>query len=123
MEPVDPWTESRGAPRKPFVVEIRARHGECFWAGLTENLSQGGVFIVTDEELDPGEEFEIELRLPGGEVVNTIVEVRWLRPPGAGGGLAPGAGVRFLELGAEHQALLQKTLVENIQEAIFIDLD
>jgi hypothetical protein len=58
----DRWTG------RPF---FRASHETC------ANVSRGGLFLRTCEPLDPGRRLLLELRLPGGQSVETIGRVAW----------------------------------------------
>jgi uncharacterized protein (TIGR02266 family) len=113
--------EQRQSPRVEFEVRLEAYRGDQLWAGLTENISEGGLFIATGIDMSPGEEFEVALTLPDGEVWRAAVVVRWVRPVGVG--LEPGIGVQFKDLDAAHGAKLQRLLKANIGESVFMDLD
>jgi uncharacterized protein (TIGR02266 family) len=111
----------RIAPRIRVAVEIHVRSEHRFWIGLTENLSEGGLFVATAEPLEVGDRFDVLLSLDGVEV-HAPVEVRWVRPPGRPG-LTPGVGVRLLHLpeGVLHH--LQTWVREHRDDTLFVDFD
>lgn len=91
----------------PEAVPDRRAHRRCgaelavtlhsksnFYTGLTENISEGGVFIATDEPHEVGSAIAMTVHLAdGAEPLVIIGEVRWVRQ------CAPrGLGVRFTSL-------------------------
>ena len=72
-------------------------------AAVTEDLSIGGAFLLTDAQLPTGSRVMVELTLPSSwEPVLVIGEVRWRRVD------PPGLGVAFVDTTAEaHVALGQ----------------
>jgi len=84
--------------RFPFelAVEISAKDWEDVLHLTTDNISQGGLFIRTDEPPDVGSRLQITLQLPdGGELVVDGVVVHSITFERAWEGLAAGFGVRF----------------------------
>lgn len=85
-----------------------------FFVGFADNISDGGLFVATQQLVTEGSEVELELRLPdGGEPVRARAEVRWQRhaqdlPNGA----LPGFGARFIDLPEESRARLDAFLKE-----------
>jgi len=61
------------------------------------NLSEGGVFVPTDDTLTPGRRVVVEVDLPGGETVQAIGQVVWRRAPHAArsGDRPAGMGITF----------------------------
>lgn len=103
-EPISDAPISRGGtPRREFPrysVELDLSIGgeHNFYAGLVENVSIGGVFIVTHLCRPVGERVEITIHMPEGKSVRGVGEVRWLRELSEPDNMPPGMGVRFLEL-------------------------
>ena len=79
----DPWTG------RPF---FRASQETC------ANVSRGGAFVRTGEELTPGRRLLVELKLPDGAPLEAIGRVAWTKrviggPPGED---SVGVGVEFI---------------------------
>jgi len=111
----------RIAARIPLGVEVTVRSDHAFWVGLTENLSEGGLFVATGEPLELGDKFYIQLAVAGRQIA-AEVEVRWIRPSGRPG-LPAGVGVRFLSLDTASEAHLQNWIQENRDDTLFVDFD
>jgi len=73
-------------------------------AGLTQDISQGGVFIATYQVLPLGAVVSLGLELPSGRVVVQGV-VRWRRDE-VDGDWRPGLGIQFIDLDPETVAVL-----------------
>jgi uncharacterized protein (TIGR02266 family) len=76
-------------------------------AGLTQDISEGGVFVATYQKLPLGTKVTLGLELPGGRV-EVRGEVRWARPELEGSDQRPGFGVAFTELTPEALAALRQ---------------
>ncbi len=87
--------ERRSGERVPIETEVSLESDSTFFAGLTRNLSTGGVFIATYRLLAVGCRVALRITLPDGEIY-TKGTVRWRRD--ARSGAAPGLGVAFDEL-------------------------
>lgn len=86
----------RQLPRLRFEVGIDLHSRSNFYTGTTENISEGGIFIATEERLALGTPVELAFSLPSGEEIRARGEVRWQRE--SAGHLAGGMGVGFEEL-------------------------
>jgi uncharacterized protein (TIGR02266 family) len=85
-------------------VSISSDHN--FYAGFTENLSGGGIFVATHVLKPEGSMVEFSVFLPGSDTaVKGKGEVRWVRPYHERSNVPPGMGIRFVELapGAEEE--------------------
>ena len=87
----------RKASRRSCELELEFTEDSHFYAGLTQDISQGGVFIATYRLFPVGSRLELAFELPDGTRVKTRGEVRWLRE-GAAAGTRPGMGVAFSDL-------------------------
>lgn len=79
---------ARRSKRALFDIPAEIIAGERRRAGTIENLSEGGLFVVTappktEKELFPGTEIEVRFRLPSEEKICLHCEVKWsyLTPP------------------------------------------
>jgi uncharacterized protein (TIGR02266 family) len=82
-----------------------------FYAGLSEDMSEGGVFIATHHALPIGTPVVLSFTLPDAEEpISVYGTVQWLRGPdataswgtnfGSGGeaGVQPGMGIKFHDM-------------------------
>lgn len=94
--------------RAPLEIEVTLESEHNFYCGITNDISEGGVFVATYQPPEVGTIVEIELALPtSGHVFRVLGEVRWLRDVNAAcEGCPPGCGVRFVELDARAQAAI-----------------
>jgi hypothetical protein len=81
------------ALRTPKRLLVRFGKGEPERPGVTANLSETGLFIITDRPVAPGAPVSIDLRMPEGPVPLAGVAV-WTREKRAPG-LSVGFGVRL----------------------------
>jgi uncharacterized protein (TIGR02266 family) len=105
-------SERSGAADRPSSAERRRRERlGCEFeveflddthliAGLTQDISEGGVFVATYQTLAVGTKVALELELPGGRV-EVRGEVRWTRPESEELDQRPGFGVAFTVLSPE----------------------
>jgi len=70
-----------------------------FFAGLTGDVSMGGIFVATYRRLPVGAHVTIHFSLPGEVVVVAKGTVRWIRD--ASPDVLPGLGIEFDELPGE----------------------
>ena len=76
--------------------------------GRSEDISEGGLFVVTRGKIADGAQVTIRFALPiDGKVVSETGVVRWSRAPnsGDGGGAARAIGI---ELSAAHEESLKQ---------------
>ncbi len=105
--------------RKELAVQVGIRSENGFWAGLTENISEGGVFVATNAPFDLGTEIEVDLSFKGRDESFPIpCVVRWIRPE-TGGGLPPGMGLQFLHLEQDIQIRIREFISTGRQEVLF----
>jgi uncharacterized protein (TIGR02266 family) len=91
--------EARRAKRFPFEVEVDIVSEHNFYAGLSLNISEGGIFVATHTEYPVGTRVEIRLLFPGDEEpTNIMTEVRWVRPHNENADGSAGLGLRFVDV-------------------------
>lgn len=91
--------EKREHPRRPFITQVE--HGGGTFLGSSSNISAGGMYIETKE--DVGEAPEIKLRFnldDGGPIVIVTGEIRFVLK-------GSGIGVRFLDLSPADSTRIQ----------------
>jgi uncharacterized protein (TIGR02266 family) len=90
--------EQRRAPRVPLEVEVTLESEHNFFTGITDNLSEGGIFVAMPAPPPVGSEVGFELVL-GGERFLVTGAVCWVRDARAAStGLPEGCGVRWARL-------------------------
>jgi len=101
--------EKRKYPRFPLIemITVTTQDGKAFIA-QSDNLSLGGIFLITGEPLAPGTEGVLTMMVNmGGEkkeiscrfkVVHNNGPQKWL----------PGMGVEFIDLSDEAKAIIPK---------------
>ena len=86
--PVGPRRRSRSVP-------VRWGPGRPTFEGVTGDLSEGGVFILTRQPLDIGTPLQLQLELAGGSITVRGV-VKWVRER-VEGGRPQGMGIRLTD--------------------------
>lgn len=111
------FAEARRETRVPLTAPVRIstldaetdpQSGRPFFRSsreLCSNVSRGGLFIRTAEPLEPGRRLLVELELPGGNEVEAVGRVAWVKKSLAPGG-ERGVGVEIL--GGDRLASLQE---------------
>jgi len=113
--------DRRIKPRHAVSINVTLFGEHNFYVGLSENLSEGGLFVGTQNILPIGTLIRMEFTLPTfPDAVSVVGEVRWVRSPNAfskdhnnfssGGGDAgrPGMGIQFKELTPEVSKAITK---------------
>jgi uncharacterized protein (TIGR02266 family) len=93
--------ERRSSGRVALEVEVTLTSDSQFFAGLTGDVSQGGLFVQTYKRYEVGCRVVVAFSLPGGEI-RTAGIVRWIRP--ASDGTPPGFGIAFEGLSSAERA-------------------
>jgi len=95
---VDPrkWNR-RLTGRSVLEVDVGLVSESQFYAGLSMDLSTGGLFVATYQNKPVGTRVAVSLVLPGGQSVWAKGVVRWVREA-SGEDDVPGMGVEFTEI-------------------------
>ncbi len=94
-----PLPEQRAAERVSVEVQIGLLTESHFYTGLSQDLSQGGIFVATYQSRPPGTAMTLYFVLPSGRAVTAKGVVRWQSE--AAGDMPPGMGVAFEEIADE----------------------
>ena len=113
---------NRQSERVDFEVEIDVLSEDNFFAGITMNISSGGLFIATDNPLPTGSTVRVRFTVPTlREEVDSMAVVCWVRPKKAGDKDIPGGmGVEFENL-PPHIAKGIDEFISRQRQAIFFD--
>jgi len=83
-------------PRHHVEIEVTLESESNFYLGLTENLSEGGLFISTVLVKPIGTQLEFSFKLGDApEPIHALGIVRWVREYSDTSDTGPGMGVRF----------------------------
>jgi uncharacterized protein (TIGR02266 family) len=90
--------EQRLHPRIPLEVEVELESEHNFYTGLSQDLSEGGLFVATLDPPPIGEEVGFQLMLDGNSYLFYGVVI-WIRSESASSFGAPaGCGIKWLTL-------------------------
>lgn len=99
--------DKRGRGQRTFVeTDIGLLSESHFYAGLSQDLSSGGLFVATYQPKPPGTEVSLFFVLPDGYQVEAEGVVRWTRD--AGPDAAPGMGIAFQRLSTEDVEAIER---------------
>ncbi len=103
--------------RAPLVVTVGIDSENNFYAGITGDVSEGGVFLATDGILTLGSSIEITLTLPGfGRSHLCRAQVRWIQESR---GAVTGYGLEWVYLPSE--ALIDIRAFVNDRDTMLFD--
>lgn len=101
----NPNANRRTHRRAELSADVSLYSETNFWSGLTEDVSEGGLFIATWHEYPLGTQIDLKFELPNSHVVSARGEVRWHRDESEH--FSPGVGIRFTDLREEDLAQIQ----------------
>lgn len=103
----------RGSERADLEVRVDFVLDDMTYAGVTRNISAGGLFVATGDLPRIGARINLKFTLPGSDRQLAIeTEVRWTRPGSStiGAEASAGMGLQFLAPSADDVAELEKFL-------------
>ncbi len=105
--------DQRSSKRIAVAVDVSMETPHNFYMGLTENLSEGGLFVATYDEVPLGTELELRLSLPGSPPIKTRGIVRWIREHTQfTEDVVPGVGLEMVDLSEEDTQAIRRFLAE-----------
>lgn len=112
--------ELRQCDRVDVEADITFFSDDNFYQGFSENISEGGLFVVTYLPRKCGDVITVRFTLPGIEhTLEARAEVRWVRASVPERHLPPGLGVRFLDLSQADRAIVERFVRK--REPLFFD--
>jgi uncharacterized protein (TIGR02266 family) len=81
-----------------YASELEFGDEAQFFAGITQDIQRGGLFLATHRVLPIGSRLDLEFELPEGTSVRTSGVVAWVRETVGPNSERPGVGVAFTEL-------------------------
>lgn len=102
----------RKQPRVLKTLSVTFDKGHMFLEAASRDASLGGMFVRTDDPLNEGETFFLNLKLPGEkDALKIRCQVAWVRKETRDPDRKPvGMGVKFLRLAKEDHNMLKKIL-------------
>jgi uncharacterized protein (TIGR02266 family) len=88
--------DRRRAERLPLHAEVSVESETNFFTGLTENLSEGGLFVATFSPPPVGGQVKLRVKTDLSEEVEVEGIVRWHRKDAEGS--VTGCGIQFVAL-------------------------
>jgi len=89
--------QRRESLRVPAEFELTFVEDSYFISGLTQDISEGGLFVATYRLLPIGTPLSLSFQLPSGKRLDVKGVVRWVREE-ALGDARPGLGIAFSDL-------------------------
>ena len=100
-------TDRRNNQRRAYEQHVEFVAESHFFAGLTQDISTGGLFVATYELLPVGTKLSIQLEMPDGSELEVQGVVRWLRREATQDSERPGLGIAFTDLSEENLARIR----------------
>jgi uncharacterized protein (TIGR02266 family) len=116
------WESNRQKSRASLTAEVSATSESNFYTGITGDIAEGGLFVATDLNHQPGTLIDLTLSLPGHSPLRLAGEVRWIREYSEfTEDMAPGLGVGFLNLPDEARRAISGFI--DTRQPLFYELD
>ncbi len=109
----------RNLPRLVLHAHVTARSEDNFFTGLTENISEGGVFVSTFSPPGVGEVIRLNLSVDDEDGFVVEGEVRWHRYDDDGE--VTGCGVQFYGLDPEQTRRIRQLMLAVPREPLLSD--
>jgi len=110
----------RSTNRVELKAQVTVSSETNFFTGLSENISEGGVFISSLAPPDLGTVIDTEISTgEGGQAIKVSAEVMWIRTEQ---GQPVGCGCRFLNVDEVTAARLKDFIARGGREPLFYDV-
>lgn len=123
--PVDRPGGQRTQERIAVAVEVNLMSENNFYLGLTENLSEGGLFLATYDTLPIGTQVDLAIHIPNTPPIPVEGRVQWIRMQDilskTESDMVPGMGIQFTSFSEESKSAIQKFL--QVRDPLFFDND
>lgn len=96
-----PVADLRTNLRAPLIIQkVHIDGARPAFFGYSKNISKSGMFIATTNQIEPGEQIELEFQLPPplSGSARCLCEVVWKRPFGSHLPFEPGIGMKFIDM-------------------------
>lgn len=103
--------DRRDISRAEFSIDVGLHTASQFFAGISGDLSEGGLFVATYTPQPVGSELHLSFVLPGGTAIRTAAIVAWSRlGDGHDDNTEPGMGLRFYGLSDDDRRAIERFL-------------
>jgi uncharacterized protein (TIGR02266 family) len=115
-----PGIDRRTKARIELSVDVGFYSDSNFYQGLSEDLSEGGLFVATHMLRPMGTVLTLKFALPTGREITAEGVVRWVRDPrDASADAVPGMGVQFRKLGPADEQQIREFI--RLREPLFYE--
>jgi len=109
--------EKRVTPRFSTTIEITFKEPRSFCRAYLLNISNGGLFIKTEDPLSLESMVNIKLRLPEDkEEMEIKGRVVWTNPKGRKNSFPKGMGVQFFKTSPENLEKIEDFINKHLEE-------
>lgn len=119
MKPLRPH-EKRKYPRIEAKIQVAFRSVAELIQEYTRNISSGGIFLKTDQPLDPNAVIDLTVQFPEKlgtfQVQGKVVRLMVMSDPAKAGGQLFGAGIRFVNPSAEMLMVIETLVTRTSQQ-------
>jgi len=100
---------SRKEARVQKTLSLMFKDRKSFIKAYTDNISKGGLFIMTERPLKQGEQFLLKLQVPDlPEPIKLNCEVSWVREQTDTEKRPPGMGIKFCKMTKKDNQVLNQ---------------
>jgi uncharacterized protein (TIGR02266 family) len=92
--------------RLPYCVQVQFRTASSFLVAYSVNLSRGGLFLETDQDIPTGALTEVAVQV-GAEAISLVGMVAWRRGDDSPDG-PPGLGIEFQDVAPQLGGLIDR---------------
>lgn len=86
--------------RMPYAVQVQFRTASSFLVAYSVNISRGGLFLETTEDIPTGAPVEVAMQVPGATPISLTGHITWRRGEETQEG-PPGIGIEFQDVGPQ----------------------
>ncbi len=95
--------------RYPVNINVNYRHGDTFLFSKTSNVSELGIFLVSNAPFSKGTELSLEFQTPGAvPSLHVRGKVMWVES--GKDGSESGMGIQFMDLTPETRAYIRQLI-------------
>ena len=93
--------------RMPYSVQVEFRTASSFLVAYSVNLSRGGIFLETEQEVPSGALLGLDFQVPGAGLLHLVGVVAWRRGQESPDG-PPGLGIEFQDVAPQLGSTIDK---------------
>ena len=112
--------ERRRQERVCLSASVGVRTETNFFAGFSENISEGGIFVATLSPPPVGTTLDVDVDVEGMDAVTVSGRVSWIRTDDNGG--PTGCGIQFINLNANKTEALSDIVRQAGRTPLFYEI-